>query len=258
MNEASLIFKNGSAALCISNFHDINSNNIAENDSGFVFARSLRSSTRAQTRANKIGDLNAIKNEGNNRNSHIASEGTTKSFRTSSHIAPSAKRKLDDTATLKLKERLESVPLRTVAPRKKKSLGESLAPHAGPNTPITQRRSVDSRYAVSASTDGRRRSSLRGKRASTIGNGFIAMPHPDIETSDFYKHIAASTPEPIRMKQLLVWCARRAVDKLSSSKMKETSIENASPYAVAKAICDEIIQALVNNEINTSWYNRTV
>ena len=62
---------------------------------------------------------------------------------------------------------------------------------------------------------GKRRSSLgmRGRRASSlIENGHSALPHRDVDASEFYKHIEAEgLPEPRRMKQLLVWCGERAL-----------------------------------------------
>lgn len=38
----------------------------------------------------------------------------------------------------------------------------------------------------------------------------LADPHPELSPEDFYKHIDAELVEPRRMKQLLVWCAKRA------------------------------------------------
>ena len=38
------------------------------------------------------------------------------------------------------------------------------------------------------------------------------MPHDEVESSEFYKHIASDgLSEPRRMKQLLTWCATRAM-----------------------------------------------
>ncbi|PQE17688.1 mis12-mtw1 family protein [Rutstroemia sp. NJR-2017a BVV2] len=61
---------------------------------------------------------------------------------------------------------------------------------------------------------GQRRSSLgmRGRRASSlIDNGHSAIPHGEVETSEFYKHIEEALPEPRRMKQLLTWTGERAL-----------------------------------------------
>lgn len=80
---------------------------------------------------------------------------------------------------------------------------------------------------------GHRRSSLgmRGRRASSLidggkSNGRLwisvydeviadrsqALPHANVETTEFYKHIESDgLPEPRRMKQLLTWCGTRAL-----------------------------------------------
>ena len=101
------------------------------------------------------------------------------------------------------------------------------------DTPIIRRNQEMRRGAG----DSHRRSSLgmRGRRASSLiesgkssgtaslgasGNLFIAnaglaLPHDQVDSSEFYKHIESeSLPEPRRMKQLLTWCGTRAlVDK---------------------------------------------
>lgn len=73
---------------------------------------------------------------------------------------------------------------------------------------------------------------MRGRRASSLidsgaSNGeidhtqdiledmptelYTALPHSEVEISDFYKHIHQDLSEPRRMKQLLVWCGARAL-----------------------------------------------
>ncbi len=85
------------------------------------------------------------------------------------------------------------------------------------------------------SRKGERRSSLglRGRRASSLidsgnSNGelfttrycegrqllmeTLALPHCEVEVADFYKHIESEgLTEPRRMRQLLTWCATRAM-----------------------------------------------
>lgn len=60
-----------------------------------------------------------------------------------------------------------------------------------------------------------RRSSLgsRGRRASSLfESGQTAIPHREVNPSEFYKHIEADgLIEPRRMKHLLVWCGERAL-----------------------------------------------
>lgn len=67
---------------------------------------------------------------------------------------------------------------------------------------------------------GTRRSSLglRGRRASSlIENGHSAIPHREVEASEFYKHIEADgLSEPRRMRQLLSWTAERELGEKPS------------------------------------------
>ena len=86
---------------------------------------------------------------------------------------------------------------------------------------------------------GHRRSSMsnRGRRASslidtgksngeskhmlehgdTCTDGIEALPHDEVESSEFYKHIESDgLPEPRRMRQLLTWCGTRALGEKPS------------------------------------------
>lgn len=61
-----------------------------------------------------------------------------------------------------------------------------------------------------------RRSSLgmRGRRASSLmENGHSAIPHREVDASEFYKHIEDGMLEPRRMRQLLTWCGERALSE---------------------------------------------
>jgi kinetochore protein Mis13/DSN1 len=68
--------------------------------------------------------------------------------------------------------------------------------------------------------NGTRRSSLgmRGRRASSlIDSGHSAIPHREVETTEFYKHIEAEgLSETRRMKQLLIWIGERALGERPS------------------------------------------
>jgi kinetochore protein Mis13/DSN1 len=69
------------------------------------------------------------------------------------------------------------------------------------------------------------------------------------------------------MKQLLAWCARRALDE---QKAKYASTESSNPAAIgiesevkivnvlARVIGEEILRDLIENRISTSWYHRQV
>lgn len=101
------------------------------------------------------------------------------------------------------------------------------------DTPII-RRNKEMRKGVE---NGHRRSSLgnRGRRASSLidsgksngnqlfpltvkpANLALALPHDEVESTEFYKHIESGLPEPRRMRQLLIWCGTRALAEKPSS-----------------------------------------
>lgn len=102
------------------------------------------------------------------------------------------------------------------------------------DTPII-RRNKEMRKGVE---NAYRRSSLgnRGRRASSLIDGGksngkaslfheshfhtdqnVALPHDEVESREFYKHIESGLPEPRRMKQLLTWCGTRALIEKPSS-----------------------------------------
>ena len=116
---------------------------------------------------------------------------------------------------------------------------------------------------------GKRRSSLgmRGKRASSMGNGFASEPHPDVPASEYYRHISTDLPDPVRMKQLLAWCARRTIDDAKNRKVDvgadgvkgagDKNEERIQAVAIARTIEEEVLKDLIDNKIATSWYQRT-
>lgn len=53
-------------------------------------------------------------------------------------------------------------------------------------------------------------------RADADGGIALAVPHAEVETREFYKHIEQSLPEPRRMRQLLTWCGTRALPQKQS------------------------------------------
>ena len=98
------------------------------------------------------------------------------------------------------------------------------------DTPVIRRNKA---MREGKSGKGERRSSLglRGRRASSLietGNS-NALPHPEVEVQDFYRHIESETlPEPKRMRQLLTWCATRAMgDKPTGTGYEEISVKQA-------------------------------
>lgn len=90
---------------------------------------------------------------------------------------------------------------------------------------------------------------MRGKRMSTSANGLAQSPHDTIPATEFYRHIDADQSDPVRMRQLLVWCAKRAKDALVKG-------SGVVPDNVDK-VAEDIIRGLVSKQINTSWYHRS-
>ncbi|KKY21437.1 putative mis12-mtw1 family protein [Phaeomoniella chlamydospora] len=94
---------------------------------------------------------------------------------------------------------------------------------------------------------GERRSSLgmRGRRAT--------LPHNEVKIEDFYKHIESEgLPEPRRMRQLLTWCATRAMGEISTGK----EFEDQSARLAARVIQEELLKDLSDKSEMSDWFNR--
>ncbi|EKG15634.1 Mtw1 kinetochore complex DSN1 [Macrophomina phaseolina MS6] len=128
---------------------------------------------------------------------------------------------------------------------------------------------------------GHRRSStgLRGRRASSLidsgtsngeqhspGDEFgddprffdveadnigLAVPHAEVPTEDFYKHIEQNLPEPRRMKQLLTWCGTRALPEKPAGEVKD-----ASAIMAARAIQQELLNDFASKSEMSNWFDR--
>lgn len=102
---------------------------------------------------------------------------------------------------------------------------------------------------------GGRRSSLgmRGRRASSlIESGHSAIPHREVDTSEFYKHIEAEgLTEPRRMKQLLTWCGERAL-----SAKPPLGSENTNSILGARAIQDQLLKNFGSKSELSDWFTR--
>ncbi|CRK11497.1 Kinetochore protein mis13 like [Verticillium longisporum] len=102
---------------------------------------------------------------------------------------------------------------------------------------------------------GTRRSSLgmRGRRASSlIESGHNAIPHREVATSEFYKHIEAEgLSEPRRMKQLLTWCGERALLQKPPHGSSNAHIVNG-----ARAIQELLLKDFANKSECSDWFAR--
>ncbi|KAJ2120287.1 hypothetical protein IW147_005203 [Coemansia sp. RSA 720] len=157
-------------------------------------------------------------------------------------------------------------------PTSKRRLTTAALDHTVPVEPPTQPTPLIARTRTKHSTPSRRRTtqlrrnprksmrrrstfSMRGKRASSIGGGFKAIPHDSVSTQDFYRHISPELPEPVRLRQLLAWCARRtAVAPEWPNELPDHVQQLLSD--VYKEAADDVHSALERGEIATSWYHR--
>ncbi|KAJ3125190.1 hypothetical protein HK100_010935 [Physocladia obscura] len=95
----------------------------------------------------------------------------------------------------------------------------------------------------------RRRSSIgmRGKRLSNSPSGLAtALPHKTLDPAEYYRHVDAEQSDPVRLRQILVWCAKRI----------KAECEGEECDANVLKMYDAVIQGLVSKKISTSWYNR--
>ncbi|KAJ1334390.1 hypothetical protein BSLG_007545 [Batrachochytrium salamandrivorans] len=102
----------------------------------------------------------------------------------------------------------------------------------------------------------RRRSSMgmRGKRVSSFNSNTFGMPHETIASEEYYRLLDAEQSDPVRMRQLLVWCAHKAMNDIPN----RLSNGSASTDLLVREIQTEIISALHQRKINISWYQRPV
>ncbi|SMR44292.1 unnamed protein product [Zymoseptoria tritici ST99CH_1A5] len=126
------------------------------------------------------------------------------------------------------------------------------------DTPIIRR----NREMRKASADNHRRSSagMRGKRASSVideGRGH-ALPHTEVPTGEFFKHISAELTEPRRMRCLLGWCGTRAMPAKPDPPKESTPAANLEFQALqaARVIQEELSLDLISNGLLSDWFSR--
>nr|XP_036589356.1 kinetochore protein mis13 [Colletotrichum truncatum]KAF6801361.1 kinetochore protein mis13 [Colletotrichum truncatum] len=102
---------------------------------------------------------------------------------------------------------------------------------------------------------GNRRSStgMRGRRASSlIESGHNAIPHREVETSEFYKHIESEgLMEPRRMKQLLTWCGERAL-----SEKPPHGKTDSNTVLGARYIQEQLLKDFSTKSEFSDWFSR--
>ena len=77
-----------------------------------------------------------------------------------------------------------------------------------------------------------------------------ALPHDEVESSEFYKHIEANgLSEPRRMRQLLTWCGTRALGEKPSFSLADSHARLAGRVDRSK---DENVIVTVNSAGDTT------
>ncbi|BGP01040.1 Proteophosphoglycan ppg4 [Rhodotorula toruloides ATCC 204091] len=111
----------------------------------------------------------------------------------------------------------------------------------GPGTPAagTARKSV-------------RRSSVRGsgKRGSSIGNGYEAVPHPQVADDKLYRSTDADDPIAKRLRSIVSWASQRTRDRVLRS-VKEGERDDPAVKA-AEEIMDGFIDDVCRLKVDTS------
>jgi Mis12-Mtw1 protein family len=85
---------------------------------------------------------------------------------------------------------------------------------------------------------------------------YIDQPPPNVKPSDYYLYTPSRVPDPLRMRQVLAWCARNVADK--QWKLGREGVIDSKAATAATHIQDTLIKSLMNGQINTSWYHRPV
>ncbi|KAL8650828.1 MAG: hypothetical protein Q9210_003597 [Variospora velana] len=136
------------------------------------------------------------------------------------------------------------------------------------DTPIIRR----NKEMRKGAENGSRRSSLgmRGRRASSLidsgksdgkevpvpyicnmTDDILALPHDEVDSFEFYKHIESSLTEPRRMKQLLTWCGTRALGEKPSSSQPDFQARQA-----AREIQQQLLKDFSTKSEMSDWFNR--
>ncbi|KAH9824143.1 hypothetical protein DFH28DRAFT_1117934 [Melampsora americana] len=134
--------------------------------------------------------------------------------------------------------------------------------------------SSSSRRASGASID------RRGGRASSIGNGHEALPHPRVPSDCLHRHIQLDLPPIVRCRTLLSWTSQKADDitKLSLSETFEPSRISfealPSPVTasvrgligrhsnlsklrikVIEEVVSKVVKGVCTNQLDLSWFD---
>ncbi|KAG5356942.1 Kinetochore protein [Yarrowia sp. C11] len=126
------------------------------------------------------------------------------------------------------------------------------------HTPVVQQQDM---RKVPAKTPERNHDN-RGRRISSLGNGFEGEPHADVDAANFYKHFEPGLPEPHKARLLLTWSGKRAMMNHKTRMVRENAplglseTDETTARRIVRVIMEDIIRDMKDGKVNTSWYNR--
>lgn len=211
-----------------------------EEDDGFIYKRG------GHNNAN-VNDDDDAQPQPSKRGSNVRSPGSVESQTT--------KRKQFDSPFTRLDVRADALS-REFA-NLSESTEDSLSDLNNSSKRITQNVMQPSQENGQARSKRRVSYHKRGKRVLSIGNGLVAEPHRDVLPQDYYKLLDTSSSGPDRMQQLLVWCYRKKLqqdDQISGRGVANVSSEQLVTNNITRVICEEVLTALIENNVSTSWY----
>ncbi|KAJ2386800.1 hypothetical protein GGI05_004273 [Coemansia sp. RSA 2603] len=236
------------------------------NDNGFVFRRGRNVAALSSKAARLLAAATSAKTQGS-----TAAERRDENLSPPNFITtPLAKKR--QLAPLPAGSRLDfPEPKRRLTQRATEltadiSVPLQRPPQPTPLKPRTRTPMLATGAASAARPSGRRKStlnrrrstfSMRGKRASSIGGGFKAVPHASVGSGDFFRHISPELPEPVRLRQLLAWCARRTLPSATWPDGLPDAVQRLLSDALREAV-DDMHLAFEKEAIVTSWYHRPV
>ena len=110
---------------------------------------------------------------------------------------------------------------------------------------------------------------LRGQRKSSFADIQSAI-HVDIAPADFHKHVNAKLPDPLRLRQIIVYAmsheiatnrAKTAAEMEGTQFFLFKSITKSDRSddiceCVAKNVIDRVMQMMLEKKLSTSWFSR--
>lgn len=88
-------------------------------------------------------------------------------------------------------------------------------------------------------------SACPNSRLDTVASAKLDNPHPKIHPRDYYKLVDPDQSDPVRLRQLLLWCANAS---------KSTKQSHVDPVVTAVQL--EFVKMLKTRHLSTSWYHR--